>query len=65
MEQFSVPRRCLVALLCSLFACGFAIAQASPSIAIPEKTLDQKIDDLFGKKAITAWIYKVDRVHYS
>ena len=49
MEQFSVPRRCLVALLCSLFACGFAIAQASPSIAIPEKTLDQKIDDLFGK----------------
>ena len=49
MKQFSAPRRLLIALLCSLFACGFAIAQASPSVAVPEKTLDQKIDDLFGK----------------
>lgn len=39
----------MIALLFSLFACGFVMAQAPLAQALPEKTLDQKIDEWFGK----------------
>ena len=49
MKKSSALRSYLTALLFLLFACGFAMAQASPAQTLPEKSLDQKIDEWFGK----------------
>jgi hypothetical protein len=49
MKKSSALRTYLTALLFLLFACGFAMAQASPAQTLPEKSLDQKIDEWFGK----------------
>jgi AGCS family alanine or glycine:cation symporter len=49
MKKASDLRSYLTALLFSFFACGFAMAQASPAQTLPEKSLDQKIDEWFGK----------------
>jgi alanine or glycine:cation symporter, AGCS family len=49
MKQFSALHRCLVTFLCSIFVCGFAMAEAGPTEVKPEQRLDEKIDKWFGK----------------